>query len=147
MVFYIIRHNSIRCNVLVLTFSCLNDYNGSSKVKMFGWDGPPARGGVPETTLRRHGLLSISSTGFTLFGFTIRYYGAIIALGLCGVDDPPTVQRVASQIRGAHDGAIDCAQLLKANAEKGGEKLPFCNSVIAQCVSCVEEILTRQGKL
>ena len=49
---------------------------------MFGWDGPPARGGVPETTLRRHGLLSISSTGFTLFGFTIRYYGAIIALGI-----------------------------------------------------------------
>ncbi len=73
--------------------------------------------------------------------------GGLMALGLSGVTDPAAAAALEQAVRDSHDGAIDCAQLLKANAEKGGEKLPFCNSVIAQCVSCVEEILTRQGKL
>ena len=73
------------------------------------------------------------------------FVGAIIALGLCGVDDPPTVQRVASQIRGAHDGAIDCKTLLKLNADRGLEKKPHCDAMVFQAVTLVEQILRERG--
>ena len=46
-----------------------------------------------------------------------------------------------------HDGMIDCRDLLRVNAEKGGEKMPHCNSMIRECIGYVEETLRARGKL
>ena len=37
--------------------------------------------------------------------------------------------------------------LLRANAENGGEKMPHCNAVIRECIGYAEEILREKGKL
>ncbi len=73
------------------------------------------------------------------------FVGAVITLGLCGVDDPPTVQLLARRIRENHSGAIDCAALLKMNAEKGLEKKPHCDAMVFEAVALTEEILRQRG--
>ena len=42
---------------------------------------------------------------------------------------------------------IYCKDLLRANAENGGEKMPHCNAVIRECIGYAEEILREKGKL
>ncbi len=73
------------------------------------------------------------------------FVGAVLALGLCGVDDPAVVQRLALTFRENHEGAIDCGDLLKRNAEKGREKKPFCDAMVLEAVGLVEEILRERG--
>ena len=73
--------------------------------------------------------------------------GSLMALGLAGVDDPQTANDLIRKIRDNHDGMINCKDLLRVNAEKGGEKMPHCNAMIRECVSCAEDILRSKGKL
>lgn len=42
---------------------------------------------------------------------------------------------------------INCRDLLRVNAERGGEKMPHCNAMIRECIGYVEEILQAKGKL
>ena len=37
--------------------------------------------------------------------------------------------------------------LLRVNAENGGEKMPQCNAMIRECIGYVEETLREKGKL
>ena len=73
--------------------------------------------------------------------------GSLLALGFAGVDDPQVSAGLIRKIRENHDGMIDCKDLLRANAEKGGEKMPHCNAMIRECVGYVEELLSAKGKL
>ena len=72
--------------------------------------------------------------------------GGLMALGLAGADDPEAAKAFCQRFRDAH-GTVDCAELLRMNAERGGVKLPFCNALIRECVGYVEEILREKGKL
>ena len=51
------------------------------------------------------------------------------------------------KVRNNHGGMINCKDLLRINAENGGEKMPHCNAMIRESIGCVEEILRAKGKL
>ena len=73
--------------------------------------------------------------------------GSLLALGLAGVDDPQAGNDLIRRVRENHGGMIDCKDLLRVNAEKGGEKMPHCNAMIRECIGYVEETLQARGKL
>ena len=73
--------------------------------------------------------------------------GGLMALGLAGVDDSQALSEYYRRIRARHDGLMNCRDLLRVNAERGGEKMPHCNAMIRECVGYVEQILREQGKL
>ena len=72
--------------------------------------------------------------------------GSLMAIGLAGVDDPKIPGELFRKIRENHDGLINCKDLLRVNAENGGEKMPHCNAMIRECIDYVEEILREKGK-
>ena len=73
--------------------------------------------------------------------------GGLLALGLAGVEDPKAANELIRRVKERHEGMINCRDLLKANAEKGGEKTPHCNAMIRECIGIVEELLKENGVL
>ena len=73
--------------------------------------------------------------------------GGLLALGFSGVDDAAAVNEYYRKIRSNHDGMMNCKDLLRVNAEQGGEKMPHCNAMIRECIGYVEEILKEKGRL
>lgn len=73
--------------------------------------------------------------------------GGLMALGLAGVTDPAVPDAYLRKLREAHDGLLDCRDLLRVNAERGGAKAPFCNALISECVAYVEEALRAKGRI
>ena len=73
--------------------------------------------------------------------------GSLMAVGLAGVNDPDVPGKLFQKIRKNHGGLIDCKDLLRVNAESGGEKMPHRNAMIRECIGYVEEILRKNGKL
>ena len=70
--------------------------------------------------------------------------GGLVVLGLFGIDNPATYYQA---LRASHDGMLDCADLLRRNKALGGEKKPHCDALVYECVTLVEQILHKQGKL
>ena len=70
-----------------------------------------------------------------------------MSIGLAGVDDPGIPNELFRRIRENHNGLTECKDLLRVNAENGGEKMPHCNAMICECIGYVEEILREKGKL
>ena len=66
----------------------------------------------------------------------------MVVLGLFGIDDPAEYYRL---LRERHDGMLDCRDLLRANAEKGGARKPHCDGMVFEAVRAVEEILAAKG--
>ncbi len=73
--------------------------------------------------------------------------GSLLALGLAGADDAQISNDLIRKVRENHGGMIDCRDLLRANAENGGEKIPHCNAMIRECIDYVEEALRAKGIL
>ena len=73
--------------------------------------------------------------------------GSLLAIGLAGVNDPTVPDELFRKIRENHEGLTNCKDLLRVNAESGGEKLPFCNAIIRECIGYVEEILREKQKI
>ncbi len=73
--------------------------------------------------------------------------GALMLLGLFGVDDVPTTKRVVEFVKEKHEGMIYCADLLRVNAERGGERKPHCDAMVYEMVEFVEGILREKGKI
>ena len=73
--------------------------------------------------------------------------GGIMALGLAGVDDAKTINFFFRKVRNNHDGLINCCDLLRTNAENGGEKGPHCDAMVCECIDYVEGILREKEKL
>lgn len=73
--------------------------------------------------------------------------GGLMALGLAGLDDGRILNGYYSKIREAHDGLMACKDLLRVNAQRGGEKMPHCNAMICECIGYIEEILRQNGKI
>lgn len=70
--------------------------------------------------------------------------GGLVVLGLFGIDDPSAYYRALKE---NHEGMLDCADLLRRNAELGRERKPHCDALVYECVSLVEQILREQGKI
>ena len=73
--------------------------------------------------------------------------GGLMALGLAGLDKPQIANAFCRKIRDNHEGMLDCKDLLKANAQRGGEKKPHCDGMVYELVSVVEDLLRRSGKI
>ena len=73
--------------------------------------------------------------------------GSLIALGLAGLDDAQVSNDLIRRVRENHNGLINCKDLLRVNAENGGEKMPHCNAMIRECIGYVEEILREKGRI
>jgi len=73
--------------------------------------------------------------------------GSLIAIGLAGVDDPQIPGELFRKVKENHEGMLNCKDLLRINAERGGEKMPHCNAMIRECIGYAEEILREKGKL
>ena len=73
--------------------------------------------------------------------------GSLMAIGLAGVDDPQIPGELFRRVRENHEGMLNCKDLLRINAERGGEKMSHCNAMIRECIGYTEEILREKGKL
>ena len=69
--------------------------------------------------------------------------GGLMVLGLMGVEDGPSVAGFQRAIRDNHSGCLNCADLLRMNKEKGGEKKPHCDAMVYESVELVEKIIER----
>ena len=72
--------------------------------------------------------------------------GALMALGLLGIDSVSDANAIEKKVREAHDGMLECRDLLRVNAEKGGEKKPHCDAMVYECVGYVEQMLEEKRK-
>lgn len=73
--------------------------------------------------------------------------GGLMALGLFGVNDPAVIMDYYRRVKAAHDDMLNCAELLRVNAEQGREKKPHCDALVFELVTLVETILREQGKI
>ena len=73
--------------------------------------------------------------------------GGLMALGLYGADEPAVLNEYYRRLRAAHDGLFDCADLLRENQRRGGERGPHCDGMVYECIALVEELLKNAGRL
>lgn len=71
--------------------------------------------------------------------------GGLMVLGLFGLDDPQTAAEFHRRMRENHEGCLNCAELLRLNAETGGDKKQHCDAMVFEAVEIVEDILKRNG--
>lgn len=72
--------------------------------------------------------------------------GGLMVLGLLGIDAPATTQKYVSEFKARHEGMLDCADLLKANAKKGLERKLHCDALVYEAVEEIEKIMAANGK-
>lgn len=70
--------------------------------------------------------------------------GGLVVLGLFGIDNPAEYYQA---LRARHNNMLECAELLQRNQELGREKKPHCDALVFECVSLVEQILRKNGKI
>ena len=73
--------------------------------------------------------------------------GGIMALGLYGLDDPKTLGAFHQKLTEKYRGMLDCGALVRAAADAGLEKKPFCDCLIYESIAAVDELLKEQGLL
>ena len=70
--------------------------------------------------------------------------GAIAAgymvLGAKGIESPAVLNDFRKRIAKKHDGFTDCADLLRANAAKGGDKKSHCDNMIQEVIELIDEL-------
>lgn len=73
--------------------------------------------------------------------------GGLMVLGLTGADDPAVVGEYYRQLREAHNGMFDCADLLAENRRRGGDRASHCTALVCECIALAEELARREGKI
>ena len=73
--------------------------------------------------------------------------GGLMVLGLYGADDAASVGEYYRRLRASHEGRMDCADLLRANQERGGDRKAHCDGMVYECIALAEEILRQNGRL
>ena len=73
--------------------------------------------------------------------------GALMALGLAGAS-PKAAMELLNRVKEKHDGDLDCRALLDKWHKAGNpNRKPHCDGMCFECVTLVEELLEREGKL
>ena len=65
----------------------------------------------------------------------------LMILGMAGRDDPAAAKEYVDGFRARHDNVLDCADLLRINAEKGGKRKPHCDAMVYEAVAALNEML------
>ena len=73
--------------------------------------------------------------------------GGLMALGMLGLDDPADANAFCRAVKENHEGYILCRDLLKINAERGGQKKPHCDAMVYEAVKLVEKMAKEKGVL
>ena len=60
-------------------------------------------------------------------------------VGALGISDPHIVGEFQRKMKENHNGMINCFDLLKANAQAGGQKKPHCDGMIKEAIELIEE--------
>ena len=71
--------------------------------------------------------------------------GALMVLGLAGVNDPAVLQKMYGEVRNNHEGLLNCSDLLRVNKEKGGDKKVHCDDMVYELLEVTEGILREHG--
>ena len=66
--------------------------------------------------------------------------GALMVIGMLG-GGSEEYQALMSAVRGNHDNKVNCADLLKKNAETGQSKKVHCDNMVYETVSLVAKIM------
>ncbi len=66
--------------------------------------------------------------------------GGLMALGLLGVEDNKTVAEFYRRLKEAHAGCLDCADLLRMDRERGGDRKTHCDGMVYECAALAEEL-------
>ena len=64
----------------------------------------------------------------------------LMVLGAKGIESPMVLNEFRKRIADNHDGNTDCADLLRANAARGGEKKPHCDGMIREAITLIDEL-------
>lgn len=67
--------------------------------------------------------------------------GGLMVLGLAGFDKPSDAKNYIGRIKEKHDSMMMCADLLRANAERGGIKKLHCDKMVYEAIEILEELL------
>lgn len=73
--------------------------------------------------------------------------GGLMALGLNGLGDPASAQKLEQAFLKKHDGMLNCRDLLEANTKKGVPRSVHCNGLKCEVAKMVEEMLRDAGKI
>ena len=72
--------------------------------------------------------------------------GALMVLGLLGLDDVAITRQFFQAIKVNHQGCINCVDLLRINAEAGLEKKPHCDGMVYEAIKLIEKIVEENKK-
>ena len=73
--------------------------------------------------------------------------GALMVLGLAGLSGPDVTEGLYQRLKERHEGCLNCADLLRASAQRGEVKKVFCDGLIRECVQYVQDALRAEGRL
>jgi len=68
------------------------------------------------------------------------YTSGLMVMGLLSLDDNASRNAFVNGMKAKHENLTDCRDLLKRNAEKGGDKMTHCNRMIFDAIELIEEI-------
>lgn len=70
----------------------------------------------------------------------------LMVLGAKGIESPMILKEFRKRIADNHGGMTDCADLLRANAAKGGEKKPHCDGMIKEAIEIMDELVEKSKR-
>lgn len=70
----------------------------------------------------------------------------LMVLGMKGLGDPATCNAFIKKMGEKHDGMIHCADLLKANIQRGGKKKPHCDDMVYSSIETIDAFLQEKGQ-
>ena len=102
---------------------------------------------APEAGLTEEQALGVAAnfgSGMKMAATCGAITGGLMVLGCFGVENPRVIGSYYRTLRERHEGCLNCADLLRMNKERGGEKKPHCDGMVFELV---EEILKAEGKV
>ena len=66
----------------------------------------------------------------------------LLVLGGKGIESAAKIGEFRRRIAENHDGMTDCKLLLKANAERGGNKKEHCDGMIREAITLIDELVS-----
>ena len=66
----------------------------------------------------------------------------LLVLGGKEIESPAKIGEFRRRIAENHDGMTDCKLLLKANAERGGNKKEHCDGMIREAITLIDELVS-----
>ena len=79
--------------------------------------------------------------GCNLGGICGAITGGLLVLGAEGVQSPMAINEFREAIANKHDGMVNCAELLRVNAARGGDKKTHCDRMICESIELIDEMV------